>query len=88
MAFTWLGGGGSQYSLDWGSGARFLAHYSDFHQEMSWNRLFSVTKRLAMNIFFAQNLSVAYDSANMHKYYTPRQGIWPLVPIPAPDPDI
>ena len=55
---------------------------------MSWNRLFSVTKRLAMNIFFAQNLSVASDIAHKYTYYTPTQGIWPLVPIPAPDPDI
>ena len=54
---------------------------------MSSNRLFFVTKRLAMNMFFAQNLSVAYDSAHKHKYYTPRQGTLLLVPMQAPDPD-
>ena len=55
---------------------------------MCWNRLFSVTKRLAKNIFCAQNLSMADDSAHKHTYYTPRQDTWQLVPIPASDPDI
>ena len=36
----------------------------------------------------AHILSIAPDIAHKHKYYTPRQDTWPLLPIPAPDPDI